>query len=384
MEAVYLARQAGWETAVIDQDPGAPARALAEEFHHINLLTNRRRARSVFKEFDLVVPATENHDVLVWLNENVPFMDIPLALDLNSYNISCSKAKSNRLFALSGILMPEPWPECGFPVIVKPSNMSGSAGVEKVVDHSYLTALLNRLGKDVVIQKFLDGPSYSLEVIADRGRCTPLQVTELKFDAGYDCKRVIAGPGTGRKVEKEFLALGSRITSAINLSGIMDIEVIETEGTLKVLEIDARLPSQTPSAVYHSTGINMIEMLGNYWINGRLPEKRLFTGMRRAVIYEHLRFRHGKLAVAGEHVITGAQGLKVYKGEFSADVMISNYEHSPDDWVATTIYTGKTEADTWEVRNKAIDKILQDFRVRKYSDTNPFEEGVPGYDQVVL
>ncbi len=384
MEAVYLARQAGWETALIDKDPKAPAAALADEFCNIDLLRNRKQSRSVLKGFDLIVPALENHEVLVWLNENVPLLNIPLALDLNSYNVTCSKKKSNRLFDLSGIPTPEPWPECGFPVIVKPSNMSGSAGVERVADHEYLTSLLNRLGHEVVIQKFLEGPSYSLEVIADRGRAVSLQVTELQFDAGFDCKRVIAGPGTGRNVESEFVSLGARIASVLNLSGIMDIEVIETGGRLSVLEIDARLPSQTPCAVFHSTGINMLQLMADYWISGRLPDKKAVSPIKRAAIYEHLKFRNSRLEVTGEHVLTGAQGLSIYQGEFGTDVFISNVALNSADWVATTIYTGATESDAWEARNRAVEKIIHDFRVKKYNDPNPFKVGETGYDQIVL
>ena len=350
----------------------------------MDLLRNRQQARSALKGFDLIVPALENHEVLLWLNENVPFLDIPLALDLNSYNITSSKKKSNRLFILSGIPIPEVWPDCGFPVIIKPSNMSGSAGVEKVTDHAYLTALLNRLGHEVVIQKFLDGPSYSLEVIADRGRAVSLQVTELQFGAGFDCKRVIAGPGIGRKIENEFISLGTRIAAVLNLSGIMDIEVIETGGCLSVLEIDARLPSQTPCAVFHSTGVNMMQLMADYWISGRLPDKKISSQIKRAVIYEHLRFRNGKLEVTGEHVLTGVQGLSIYKGEFGADVLISNFAHNPDDWVATTIYTAGTESDVWEARNRAVEKVMHEFRVKRYNDPNPFKEGETGNDQVIL
>jgi len=373
LEAVYLARQAGFRTVLVDRDPLAPARALADEFCHIDILSEEDRAAALLKEVDLILPVTENYGTLLRLEKIAARCDVPLALDIHSYAISSSKIKSNNLFSLAGIAMPEQWPECGFPVIVKPSGLSGSAGVVKVKDQAHLDAVSDGMGTEAVIQKYLCGPSYSLEVLGHRGQCAGLQVTELNFDAAYDCKRVLAGPDTGKTVAEAFYDLGERIAEALHLSGIMDIEVIDHNGELKVLEIDARLPSQTPTAVYHSTGANIVELLADYWIHGRLPSQRRFSGKQRAVIYEHLRFHNKVLEVSGEHVLAGAQGLKVHQDKFSADVLISNFEKSPDDWVATAIFVEETEALVWEVRNRAIKIIQQAFKAEKVLDPEPFD-----------
>jgi len=368
LEAVYLARQAGLEAALIDKDPFVPAAALADEFYNIDLLDGGKMAECLLNEFDLILPATENSETLFWLSHTANRYNVPLALDMHAYGISSSKLKSNRLFALTGIPIPDRWPECGLPVIVKPSALSGSIGVEKVNDYARLNSLLNKAGRELVVQEYVEGPSYSLEVIGDRGKCLGLQVTELNFDAGYDCKRVIAGPNTGREIEDAFLELGDRIASVIKLSGIMDIEVIFDGKQLKVLEIDARLPSQTPTAVYHSTGVNMVSLLADYWIQGKLPARQELFGVKRAVIFEHLKFSRGTLETAGEHVMAGAPNLKIYKDRFFADVLITNLESSSEDWVATVVFTGGTEQQVWEVRDRAINSIIQYFDVKRYID----------------
>lgn len=359
---------------LIDKDPLVPARALADEFYRIDLLKGWERAKVLLKEFDLILPATENYLTLTRLREMAAMCNVPLALDLPAYKISSSKIESNKLFARAGIPMPEPWPACGFPVMVKPSGLSGSAGVVKVKDQGHLSAVTDLMGSDTVIQKYLAGPSYSLEVLAHRGTCTGLQVTELNFDAAYDCKRVLAGPDTGSGVAEELCDLGDRIAAALNLSGIMDIEVIHDGDGLKVLEIDARLPSQTPGAVYHSTGVNMVELLADYWIHGRLPEYRRFAGPSKAVIYEHLKFAKGVLEVAGEHVLVGAQGLKLYQDKFSADVFISNFADSPEEWVATAIYSAGAESQVWEIRNRAVKIIQQAFKAKGFRDPQPLPD----------
>lgn len=373
MEAAYLALQAKFKVALIDKDAAVPAASLVEEFYHLDLINGGQTAEALLKEFDLILPATENYRTLEWLNQAGRKHNVPIALDLSAYRISSSKLKSNEVFARCGIPGAKSWPDCGFPVIVKPSGLSGSTGVVKVYTQDRLTEVLDGINYEVVIEKYLDGPSYSLEVIADKGNCVCLQVTELHFDAGFDCKRVVAGPVTGAGAIVEFNGLGERISKAIDLSGIMDIEVIDTGEALKVLEVDARLPSQTPSAVYHSTGINMVEMLADYWINGRLPSvSKGQIQQGKAVIYEHLRFRNGMLEVSGEHILVGAQQLKMYQDKFSADVFISNFEYSPKDWVATAIFVESTEKQVWETRNRAIKILQQAFKTKVYLDPEPF------------
>jgi pyrrolysine biosynthesis protein PylC len=236
----------------------------------------------------------------------------------------------------------------------------------------------------MVIQRYLDGPSYSLEVLAHKGRCTCLQVTELHFDAGYDCKRVLAGPTIGAEIESSFYELGERIAAALNLSGIMDIEIIDDAGELKVLEIDARLPSQTPSAVYHSKGVNMVDLLSKYWMHGMLPSMSLISTKKRAVIYEHLHFHDGIIEVSGEHILVGARGLKVHRDKFYSDILISNFEEVPEDWVATVIFTGETEAALWEKRDRAIGFIQETFKAREVLDPDPFDHWSDDIDKTPL
>ena len=373
MEAVYLAQQAGFETALIDKDSFAPARSLVDEFYHLDLLSGGAAAKTLLKKFDLILPATENYQTLVWLDETARQCHVPLALDLPSYSISSSKVNSNELFVRGGIPIPEPWPDCGFPIIVKPSNLSGSAGVVKVTDSAHLTAVLANLHGEAVVQEYLDGPSYSLEVLAHQGKSIGFQVTQLEFDSGYDCKRVLAGPNTGNDVAEAFYDLGERIAAALDLSGIMDIEVIDTGEQLKVLEIDARLPSQTPSAVYHSTGVNLVKLLAGYWIDGTIPAWPRLTRAKRAVIYEHFRFKRGILEVAGEHVIRGAQDLQLYQDMYLANVLISNFERSPEDWVATAIFIRDTEAEVWECRNRAVQQVQLAFKSQTFVDPVPLD-----------
>lgn len=341
----------------------------------MELPCGRGEAADLFRNVDLILPAIEDAAILAWLHGIGTELGVPVAVDLDAYAVSSSKLRSNELFAKADIPLPEPWPACGFPVILKPSDLSGSAGVGRADTPEELEALLRGAPAKVVIQKFVQGPSYSLEVLGHRGDCVGLVVTELHFDAGYDCKRVVAGPATGGAVAEELRALGCRIGAALGLSGIMDVEVIAGQEGLRVLEIDARLPSQTPTAVYHATGINMVALLADYWVKGRLPALPSPVPVGRGAVCEHLRFRNAVLEVTGEHALAGARGLQLLPETWGAEAVLSNCRASPGDWVATAVFTGATEAYAWRARAEGIEAMRRDFGVSVFRDLAP---GRPG------
>jgi len=83
------------------------------------------------------------------------------------------------------------------------------------------------------------------------------------------------------------------------------VEVILHKNELKLLEIDARLPSQTPMTVYWSTGINMVERLASLFLN---TDMSYFKKSKACfVIVEHIQVCGSKLDVLGEHIM-GGQG----------------------------------------------------------------------------
>ena len=92
----------------------------------------------------------------------------------------------------------------------------------------------------------------------------------------------------------------------------MDIEVMVHEGQLKVLEIDARLPSQTPTAVFHACGINMVGLLAETVLGGRDPA--VDRTPRQGCCYQHVRVAGGAVEVLGEHMMGAARPLRLIPG----------------------------------------------------------------------
>ena len=254
VEAAYLAAKAGWDVIVIDKRPLVPASGICDRFVQFDV-TGEDRLEGLFEGFDLIIPALENEAALTRLDHITRSAGLPFAFDLNAYAISSSKLKSDQLFARIDVPAPRPWPECDFPVVAKPSVGSGSQGVFILDKTEAVENLIGTTNESWVVQEYVQGPSYSIEVLGLPGDYTPLQVTDLEMDADYDCKRVLAPTELPDRLISEFENISQDIADELELKGLMDVEVILHNNALKVLEIDARLPSQTPTAVFLVQGM---------------------------------------------------------------------------------------------------------------------------------
>lgn len=373
LEAVYLTKKASWQAIVLDKNAEAPARLLADEFYQIDVF-NEKATEQILKNVDVILPALENQEVLNILGKYSKKLDLPFIHDPEAYAITSSKIKSNELFARLEVPIPTPWPECQFPIIAKPSGASGSQGVLKIKNQKEFDELFSRtpLHGSWVFQQFLDGPSFSIEVIGYQGVFRAFQVTELEMDAVYDCKRVLAPAKLPLDLQNELEKIALKIAREINLNGIMDVEVILHDGKLKVLEIDARLPSQTPTAVYQSTGLNMVEVLGNLFLNRHceFPQYSEYRG----VVYEHITVSSGHLEVKGEHLISQAGALELITDFYGADEALTNFKIGKESWVATLIITGPNREKAWQKRCQVIQRIKEAFNITQYSDLSPEDE----------
>ena len=384
VEAVYLAKKAGWDVLLIDKDHDIPAIGLCDRFVQTDVQIVKD-LDPIFAKVDIVIPALENDGALnrlcEWKCQSI--LTIPFAFDWKAYQISSSKIRSNNLFADLKIPRPLPWPACGFPIIVKPSSGSGSKdmmifnspdALNKFAEMNKFVEMdkFYQAGK-WVIQEYISGPSYSLEIIGRPDHYQMFQVTGLEMDAGYDCKRVIAPILLEENKISELEMLTQKIAHAINLTGIMDVEVIFHNGQLKVLEIDARLPSQTPMAVYHSTGINMVERLADLFLNTPQKEDTDRINKVKHVILEHIRVTPKGIYVEGEHIMKD-HGIPLHVEEnfFGVCEAITNYEKGCKEWVATLVISAKTPEDVFAESQNVITAIRNYFNIEKIVDINPY------------
>jgi pyrrolysine biosynthesis protein PylC len=356
VEATYLAKKAGWEVLLIDRNPQAAASLMCDRFLPLTI-TAKRDLDKILKQVELIVPAIEDYSVLRVLKEWSSQTGIPLAFDMEAYAITRSKLKSNQIFREINVNAPKSWPQCDFPIVVKPDGESGSQGVKIINNENELTSNFptQHSLNGMVAQEYLEGPSYSIEIIGLPGNYTPLQVTELHMDRHYDCKRVIAPSGLDSTQVMEFEQMAIRMAERIRLRGLMDMEVILHDGQLKALEIDARLPSQTPTTVFHSTGVNMVNLLAELISTGNVKIKQMKQA--QTTIYEHVKVMKDHIEVMGEHIMSGVGPLKSYQGLFGSHEVITNFHPDLNEWVATLIHKGNNMEEALGRKQRTYDNI---------------------------
>jgi pyrrolysine biosynthesis protein PylC len=374
LEAAYLARKAGWQVRLLDWREEAPARGLCDSFRLGDAADSAFLDRDLLG-VDLVLPALEDTPALENLSHWAGSRGAPLAFDLSAYAVSSSKQASNRLFRRLGLRLPRDWPECGLPVLVKPDGLSGSRGVRVFREEAAWRAWLADLQDPQawVLQEYLEGPSFSIEVLGSPDAYRALQVTALDMDAVYDCKRVRAPAPLDEEHVRELERLAVDLAEALELRGLMDVEVILHEGRLKLLEIDARLPSQTPITVFWSAGYNMVSALAALFLyaEGSPPDALLAAPARQAVVLEHVRVAGNRLEVSGEHVLARRGPLRVERDFFGADEAITDRAPGRSEWVATLIATGGDAEQAWRRRCDAIEAIRHAHDLDECRDPEP-------------
>ena len=226
------------------------------------------------------------------------------------------------------------------------------------------------MGQEVVIQEFVHGRSLSMEVIGDGRTARSYIVTEVVLDGGYDCKEVRCFPGMLAPEDEEgFRGCSERTAERLGLRGLMDVEAIQTPKGLRYLEIDARIPSQTPAAILTATGINLLRQL----VESRLGQWNEPSSSGGAGIYWHLHFKDGVLETTGEKEFSHVRSPRMESGLFGSDDSISDYSPGAEEWHGTFMVSGATPEEAEDRRLSVIRAIMEACGVDSLSDASPKE-----------
>lgn len=352
-EAVYLASACGFESILIDANPKAPAGTMADRFVCGDVTARDSQVVAAMKEADFVLPANENDQVLAAVCAICKEEGLKLAFDMKAYSISQSKLKSDELMHREGIPAPKYYPGGKGPYVIKPSGESGSAGVRYVETAQEVQSFLDQCQDpgNWIVQEYLEGPSYSIEVIGspEAGYRT-YTITQIHMDQVYDCCKVTAPCAIDQASKERFAQIGRQLAELVNLHGIMDVEVIDDGEDLKVLEIDARIPSQTPIAVLYSSGMNLLSELADVTVHGRFQSVQ--KDLEKFSVYEHYRREQGRIIQEGEHMMSTAGPLSISHNQFASKVVISDYTKEGEDFCGIFVNWADTLEELDEIRNQ--------------------------------
>lgn len=367
VELCWLARKAGWGTLLVDERPAPPALRLADVFAQCDVTklggsgVLTRKVEHQILGTDIVIPALENAAALAALDGWCAREGMLFAFDPCAYEVTSSKLRSRDLFLRCGTPIPQPAARADtrvFPIIAKPSEGSGSRGVRLLSDEAELRAYIPE-GFDAegwVLESYCPGPSFSLEICGTPGNYRIFQVTDLLMDEAFDCRGVVAPTGSSPSFVREMEAALLNLAEMLRLHGLMDLEVIQAPEGMRVLEIDARFPSQTPTAVWLSTGVNLAEHLAACFFP-YAPGSGL--GAPRFARYEHVLCKDGGLHFRGEHIMGQFGPLEPVNGFCGADEALVGGSLLSGSWAATLMFAGQDAEDVASRRSDCIEHLRE-------------------------
>lgn len=171
--------------------------------------------------------------------------------------------------------------ELTFPVIVKPTDRSGSRGVCKVDDIKSLDSAVNvaieeSFEKKAIIENYINGDEYSVEGISYNGKHKILAVTK-KYTTGaphfIEIRHVEPAPINSvlrNEIEKVVM---HALNSLEIRSGASHAEIKVENGDIKIVEIGGRMGGDCIGShlVQYSTGIDYIKAVIDIAV-GNIPD----------------------------------------------------------------------------------------------------------------
>ena len=359
-EAAYLGREAMFYVTLIDMDPNAPVQNLVDRFICGDVLQDAGEIRDALDAADMILPTLENDYVLEGLVRISKERGYALAFDMNAYIVTVDKFKSDKLFLENKIPCPQYYPLGKLPYIAKPNAQSGSHGVRYLDTLEELNAFVNQKPDNYIVQEYVTGPSFSAEIIGEPGNYRVYEITEIFVDDIFDCYLAAAYRTVDDSIRQEIEKNIIRIAELLKLKGIMDIEIIVCDDGIKVLEIDARLPSQTAIAVYKATGMNYISELFDIFCNGGFVKP--MTDLKLLGSYMNCNFVNGEVHYEGEHIMTQG-GILNYDHELcETSELISDYVPGSKNWRGIFINDGLNYDDIKAKEKLMIEEVYSNIK----------------------
>lgn len=183
-----------------------------------------------------------------------------------------------------------------FPVIVKPRRGAGSRGVRVVADRAALESI--PLDDALIIQAFLPGDEYSVDVFADATGNVVAAVprTRERVDSGVS----IAGQ-TVKDAELESTA--AAVARAIGLSGVANVQLRrDVDGHPALLEVNPRFPGAMPLTI--AAGVDMPALALRLALGLELPSSVDFVELANVRFLEDV-FMAPRDVLVSEHAAHG-------------------------------------------------------------------------------
>ena len=252
------AKERGLYTICFAWPEGAVCKSVVDEFYPISIV-EKEQIFDICRKKKIDGICTIASDVAA---PTVAYVAEKLGLIANSYEAAVTannKFLMRNAFFKAGVYCPkyqivtsldEIYLSCSFPIIVKPTDRSGSLGVSKVERFDDLriaieTALNNSFKHEAIVEEFIEGKEISVESISYKGTHYPLQITDkVTTGAPHFVELEHHQPANlSRQQYSEIYGLTEKALDALGVTnGASHAEYkITEEGKVYVMEIGARM-----------------------------------------------------------------------------------------------------------------------------------------------
>lgn len=278
LPAIIEAKQMGLYVGVADLNPNAVGVPYADEFFNVSTIDKEGiyEAAKIFKA-----------DGIITLCTDMPMRALAVACerlcligpDLNTAVAATDKGVMAKVFETNNVEHPKYLvveedtnidaisKEIEFPLITKPTDNSGSRGIMLVHNKSELKRALKYSSENgregsVIIEEYMEGPEFSVEIMVLNGEAHVLQVTD-KLTTGSPHFVEIGHSQPSRysaTIVEAVKDVACRAALAVGIvNGPAHAELILTRNGPKMVEIGARMGGGciTTHLVPLSTGVSM-------------------------------------------------------------------------------------------------------------------------------
>lgn len=281
-QLILKAKSLGYETHVFAWEDGAVGKETADFFYPISII-EKEKILEKCREINPIGVCSIASDLA---SITVNYVAEKLGLPCNSTKytgIQTNKYMMRQALMNAGISCPkfiladktfktELLSDFSFPVIVKPTDRSGSRNIMKMesldgVEDAIKAACESSFEHKAIIEEFIDGNEYSMETISYKGKHHYLATTK-KYTTG-EPHFIETGhkqpSGLNLDIEKRAMDTIFKALDALhieNSAGHSEFRV-DNEGNIRIIEIGARMGGDCIGSdlVYLSTGNDFMKMV---------------------------------------------------------------------------------------------------------------------------
>lgn len=372
---ILKAKEMGFETAVVDFNPRAVGIKYADKYYNVST-TDKEGVYEAAKDFGA--------DGIVTLATDMPMRSLAYACEkLNLVGVKYDTAvkatdKGEMIKAFEKYDVAHPWyhilkrgesiesivREIHYPLIVKPTDNSGSRGVVLVHDEQELYEAVSYSIKEsregnIILEEYMIGPEVSVEVIVLDGKPHILQITDkLTTGAPHFVEMGHSQPSRlSKKIQEEIIVLATKACNAVGLvNGPAHAEIIITDAGPKMVEIGVRMGGDniTTHLVPLSTGIDMTKATIQIAC-GEKPD--IQKKIDKASAIRFLNVPEGKIvSITGVNEAKNVLGVKEILFTKEVGDFVKNITSSSDRSVCV-IAQAETPEEAVAICEKALEKV---------------------------